>query len=111
MLHKCANRACSNPFRRLSDGKLFQVETEYLQAPGSEQNVNGRRHPRRVEHYWLCNECASFLTLTFEKGTGMITVPLPDLGVRKTVAAVERTDLRQQELQVVGMRGERGGGM
>ncbi|MBZ5720256.1 MAG: hypothetical protein LAO03_07725 [Acidobacteriia bacterium] len=110
MLHKCANPACSNPFRRLSEGKLFQVETEYLAAPASERNTNGRqnRNPRRVEYYWLCNECASFLTLTFEKDRGMITVPLPDLGLRKTVAAVERADFErvQEPLRVSGLRGE-----
>ena len=108
MLHKCANPACSNPFRRLSEGKLFQVETEYLAASGSEQRTLHRevRRPRRIEHYWLCNECSSFLTLTFEKGSGMITVPLPDLGIRKTVAAVERADLRpaQEALLVAGAR-------
>src|SRR5690348_4075613 len=103
MLHKCANPACSNPFRRLSEGKLFQVETEYL-AP-SERNLSGRpsRNPRRVEHYWLCNQCSSFLTLTFEKG-GMITVPLPDLGARKTVAVVGLANLRHspEALRVAG---------
>jgi hypothetical protein len=108
MLHKCANPACSNPFRRLSEGKLFQVETEYLAASGSEQRTLHRevRRPRRIEHYWLCNECSSFLTLTFEKGSGMITVPLPDLGIRKTVATVERADLRpaREALLVAGAR-------
>src|SRR5437016_10961414 len=107
MLHKCANPACSNPFRRLSEGKLFQVETEYA-GPSNEQRCNHRefRRPPRVEHYWLCNECASFLTLTFEKGSGMITVPLPDLGIRKTVAAVDRADLRpaQEVLLAAGAR-------
>ena len=104
MLHKCANPACSNPFRRLSEGKLFQVETEYL-AQSSKQRREFRRPPR-VEHYWLCTECSSFLTLTFERGMGMITVPLPNLGVRKTVAAVEQADLHpgQEGLLVAGAR-------
>jgi hypothetical protein len=37
MLYKCANEACSAPFRRLREGKLFQVETEYFAG-----------HPRRT---------------------------------------------------------------
>jgi hypothetical protein len=57
MLRKCANPACPNLFRHLSQGRI--------------------RSPRRVEHYWLCDECSSLLTLTFEKGRGMITVPIP----------------------------------
>jgi len=95
MLHKCANTTCSNPFRRLSEGKLFQVETEYF-APADSQKGHVARNGRplhRIEHYWLCNECSSFLTLTFEKGRGMITIPLPGAAGRKTVRALGFDDL------------------
>jgi hypothetical protein len=34
MLYKCANEAGSTPFRRLREGKLFQVETEYSKGHG-----------------------------------------------------------------------------
>jgi hypothetical protein len=96
MLHKCANPACSNVFRRLSEGKLFQVETEYLEppSPGKSGPARNPRSARRVEHYWLCNECSSFLTLTFDRGQGMITVPLPAASGRKTVTAVDLGDIR-----------------
>ncbi len=30
MLYKCANESCNAPFRRLREGKLFQVETEFF---------------------------------------------------------------------------------
>jgi hypothetical protein len=96
MLHKCANPACSNVFRRLSEGKLFQVETDNL-APANSGRYSPARNPRlsrRVEHYWLCNQCSSFLTLTFERDQGMITVPLPTNGGRKTVTAVELGDIQ-----------------
>ena len=90
MLRKCANSTCSNPFRRLNEGKLFQVETEYF--PGAEvakaRAAWGQRRLHRIEHYWLCDECSSFLTLTFEKGNGMITIPLPDAAGKKTVRAL-----------------------
>lgn len=95
MLHKCANTTCSNPFRRLSEGKLFQVETEYsspADGPKGHTPRNGRPL-HRIEHYWLCNECSSFLTLTFEKGRGMITIPLPGAAGRKTVRALGFDDL------------------
>jgi hypothetical protein len=88
VLHKCANPTCSNLFRRLSQGKLFQVEAEYL--PGSSQPAQFARKSRplrKVEYYWLCDQCSSFLTLTFEKGRGMITVPLLFTG-RKPAATV-----------------------
>ncbi|HEX4484923.1 MAG TPA: hypothetical protein VH088_01560 [Terriglobales bacterium] len=71
MLHKCANSTCSNLFRRLHEGKLFQVETEYRAVASWRRN-----HPvRKVERYWLCDECAPQMTLSFEKG-GVMTVPL-----------------------------------
>jgi hypothetical protein len=111
MLHKCANPACSNIFRRLSEGKLFQVETEYVD-PSSAGKSGATRNPRgtrKVEHYWLCNECSSFLTLTFERGQGMITVPLPANGGRKPVTAVDFGDLRSATgpRYTAGLRNER----
>src|SRR5438552_4272696 len=42
------------------------------------------RTARRTEHYWLCDPCSLLLTLTFEKGSGMIAVPLP-AAIRKGV--------------------------
>ena len=80
MLYKCANPACSRPFRRLDEGKLFQVETEYFPASESRQALpskRGRMLRHHVERYWLCDDCCSTLTLTFEQGRGIATIPLP----------------------------------
>jgi hypothetical protein len=94
MLYKCANEACYTPFRRLREGKLFQVETEYF----AEKAVNGTRRARRgrpwrrVEHYWLCDQCASYVTLTFDRKRGVVTVPLPDGSGQKIVTVVSPTD-------------------
>jgi len=30
-----------------------------------------------VERYWLCDDCCSTLTLTFEQGRGIAAIPLP----------------------------------
>jgi|GEM_PF-663854 hypothetical protein len=76
MLHKCANPACPSLFRSLSLGKLFVLETDFGEGFTPPRS---RRHRslRRMERYWLCDGCSSLLTLTFERGRGMITVPLP----------------------------------
>lgn len=74
MLHKCANPACSVNFRDLNRGKLFTVE-----APPTKTfaGVPTKKRPsRHVEHYWLCDQCSSALTLVFESGRGVATVPL-----------------------------------
>jgi hypothetical protein len=78
MLNKCANPVCPNLFRSLHRGRLFLQETDC--APPAMQNHSspGRRAQvaRRTERYWLCDDCCSQLTLIFERGRGMVTVPL-----------------------------------
>jgi len=87
MLYKCANETCNVPFRRLREGKLFRVETEYFAGRGPAP-VRHARSARRIEHYWLCDSCSPFVTLTFDQGRGVITVPLPDGLGKKTVQMV-----------------------
>jgi hypothetical protein len=89
MLYKCANEACSAPFRRLREGKLFQVETEYFAGhPSATTSLRRTRNCRRVEHYWLCDACSPYVTLTFDQERGVVTVPLPDGSGKKTVRVV-----------------------
>jgi hypothetical protein len=93
VLHKCANPACLVPFRKLSQGKLFLVETEPLE--GSEL---GRAHWRgqsshRIEYYWLCDQCAFALTLSYEKGRGVVAVPRPDVAKKRSAAAAHAREM------------------
>lgn len=88
MLYKCANEACSVPFRRLREGKLFQVETEYFAQPNA-AGAQRRRPWRRVEHYWLCDACSAYITLTFDRERGVVTVPLPDGMGKRMITLVE----------------------
>jgi len=80
MLSHCANSRCSRPFLRLRQGKLFLVETEFvsrsreLAAPSSPRL---RLRPRRVERYWLCDECAAVWTLVHDRKQGIVLVALP----------------------------------
>jgi hypothetical protein len=93
VLHKCANPACLVPFRKLSQGKLFLVETEPLH--GSELR---RAHWRgqashRIEYYWLCDQCAFALTLSYEKERGVVTVPRPEVAKKRPAAAAGATEM------------------
>jgi hypothetical protein len=79
MLSKCANPACIRPFLSLNRGKLFLLETDCSVQVLAKNAASLRkgRIARRTERYWLCDDCSSLLTLTFERGRGMVTVPLP----------------------------------
>ena len=97
MLHKCANPVCLSPFRKLSQGKLFLVETEAREESGL-RRANWRGQPsRRIEYYWLCDQCAFVLTLSYEKGRGVITVPRPEVAKKTPVAATQAREMPSQE--------------
>jgi hypothetical protein len=63
----------------LSQGKLFLVETEPVEAV---RQVHWKSKSNRIEYYWLCEQCAFELTLSYEKGRGVVTVPRPKLKLR-----------------------------
>jgi hypothetical protein len=78
MVSKCANPGCSNPFRYMHEGKLFRMEAE-IQPAGSSSlpyRPNGKKSVRRMEFFWLCDNCASTMTLIYEKGVGVRVRPL-----------------------------------
>lgn len=74
MLHKCANPACTVPFRSLREGKLFLAEN--FPSDHSSGFDGNRRKVRRREHFWLCDACCAQFTLRFDANLGMLTVPL-----------------------------------
>lgn len=92
MLSRCANSQCSRPFLRLRQGKLFLVETEYVAKLGklpASASTSMRPQPRRVERYWLCDQCAAVWTLVQEHNQGIELVPLRRPADRATVNVAE----------------------
>ena len=77
MVSKCANPECSAPFLYFHRGKLFRMETEGRQDRRrnmGNENGNGRCL-RRIEFYWLCDDCAERMTLAFDKAGGVSVRP------------------------------------
>lgn len=74
MLSKCANPSCFALFRYFHQGKLFRME---LGITGENRNAVGQeaaRSDRRAEFFWLCDRCASELTLTYDRrGSILVT--------------------------------------
>ena len=81
MLSRCANSQCCKPFLKLREGKLFLVETDRVTRPGESRGARQLR--RSVEHYWLCDDCATRWTLVYDRERGVALEPL-----RRAVASV-----------------------
>ncbi len=84
MLSKCANPACSQPFRYLRDGKLFEMESHVASDKGT---VSERKPGRKVEFFWLCGQCSSELTMVQDKEQGAIAIPIVARMARRAVAS------------------------
>jgi hypothetical protein len=81
VLSKCANPECDARFRYLRSGKLFQFEVTTVPETANVKNILGVRTPpkkpsRKVEHFWLCGECAESMTLKNEKNHSVVAIPL-----------------------------------
>lgn len=79
MLSRCANSLCGKPFLKLREGKLFLVETDRVNRPGESASppfVRARQQQRVVEHFWLCDDCATQWTLIYDGERGLTLVPL-----------------------------------
>ena len=83
MLSKCANPICNARFRYLHDGRLFKVDMPGRSAP----QLVGKKPPRQVEHFWLCEDCAAQMTLAVGSSGEVITVPLAKPNVRRAAAS------------------------
>ena len=70
MVSKCANPECSEEFRYLHLGKLFQL-TPTPDLPAS----NGEFYPALYERFWLCERCCKEMTLVWG-GARVKLVPL-----------------------------------
>jgi hypothetical protein len=94
MLDRCANLQCSRRFLRLGQGRLFLVESENASVIGVPKQIRSpylRVKPRRVERYWLCDQCAETWTLVHDRETGISLLPFK----RGPVGTSERTDTRR----------------
>jgi hypothetical protein len=78
MLSKCANPDCSERFLYFRRGKLFRwdADTRNLMATRYGEDPGSRKPPRRVEFFWLCDDCAANMTLSFQDGAGVTAKPL-----------------------------------
>ena len=79
MIAKCANPACSTPFRYLHEGRLFRFERRVPEKGQPFLSIDATRQERsnRVEFFWLCDQCSAKMTLTYRKGIGVTPSRVP----------------------------------
>ena len=70
MVSKCANPDCAATFRYFHLGRLFRLEIDAgldrRRSLGADDEI--KKPLRRIEFYWLCQDCAQKMTIVFEKG-------------------------------------------
>ncbi len=79
MLSKCTNPGCAAKFAYLHQGKLFRWDTASVvsePSTGFGKDSETPAPPRRIEFFWLCDECAAAMTLTFDRSAGVTVHPL-----------------------------------
>jgi hypothetical protein len=77
MLSKCANPQCSTPFLYLHKGQLFRFEVPALQANAKPAGDQPSKPARRLEYFWLCEECVRSMTLVQDQKAGVTIAPAP----------------------------------
>jgi hypothetical protein len=78
MITQCANPECSAPFRYMRQGRLFQVDRDsagHMVLGPFLMTGDGLSH--RLEHFWLCGNCAQRLTLVIDPERGVVPAQLP----------------------------------
>jgi len=76
---KCANPSCAAAFEWLAGGRLFRFPRESGELAPSASGS----HP--IGHFWLCERCSNVYTLQYERGRGVVILPLwPELPAAKT---------------------------
>lgn len=80
MVSKCLNSQCSAAFKYLSRGRLFRIdysEAERKSVLAGKKvvvSISSRTNP--IEHFWLCEKCATTMTVDLGDAGEVRLVPL-----------------------------------
>lgn len=79
MVSHCANPNCATPLRYLRDGRLFQFEIKASAVKPRSDLADAKdrqKLSRKIWHFWLCGQCAPYMTLEFDGSKGLKIIPL-----------------------------------
>ncbi len=89
MLSKCANPDCSASFHYLGEGKLYEIRYEAESV--ADANLPRKLAAGRSERFWLCDSCATSMTLGVDSSRKIVLLPIAkppqaDVQVRRAIA-------------------------
>ena len=89
MVETCANPACSAPFRYWRSGKLFRCDVKTPSKPCLDvpDEISQLKPVRSSVFFWLCENCCSTMTLSFDPHKGLTMVPLRTTEPHRNVMA------------------------
>lgn len=87
MVNNCANPACKKPLHYLREGKVFLFSQKEI-------TNNGEKIPQRLEHFWLCGECAKFWTLVLGNNKSVEVIAAAHRGRRTRFPAASMPSLK-----------------
>jgi hypothetical protein len=80
MLSKCANPACSNKFRYLSEGKLYLIDAKATSVrDGKPAEFTYAGKPCSFEYFWLCTSCCQDMMILISDRLEIGVVRKPEI--------------------------------
>ena len=87
MVKTCANPVCAAPFRYWRGGRLFRCDVKAPSEPCRDvpDQICQLKPIRSSVFFWLCENCCSTMTLSFDPHRGLVIVPLKSPKPRRSV--------------------------
>lgn len=96
MVSKCLNSQCSSAFKYFGRGRLFRIDYREAERKsvltGKKVVVSIRSKINSIEHFWLCEKCATTMTIELSDAEEVRLVPLEAPVRRPKAVPAPQTD-------------------
>ncbi len=98
MVSKCLNSYCSTIFKYFGRGRLFRIDFTEAGKRSAVANkkiiASVRSKVNPIEHFWLCEKCATNMTIALSDDGEVRLVPLEVPAQKPTAVAVPQIQRR-----------------
>jgi hypothetical protein len=100
MVSKCLNPHCSATFKYLGRGRLFRIgssEAERKSLLAGKKFVGSiRSKANPIEHFWLCEKCATTMTVALSDAGEVRLVPFEVPAQKPAAVAASQTQTQHR---------------